>query len=162
MYVTCISNSATNLSDEQKGRHPIQTNDFGLTVGRDYLILGMSIDESTFSFLVRADNDLPNFAPGRLFRCDPQPLPSRWHFRLGEGINRTGTDLWAHPEVAMWGYSELIHDISHAASLSELEDEALMIFTREYLRRFDEEGWTRGTANVKNVARIVNSGGVRE
>lgn len=111
---------------------------YPLTVGSEYVVVGMGIWENVLFVLVRDDWGKPCFARAALFEIGPQGVPAGWQFTLGPGIHATGRALWVQPCGAVWGYEELTDDPAHAGALEERDPNALAIFEREYARRLAE------------------------
>ncbi|TNC31267.1 hypothetical protein [Mumia zhuanghuii] len=120
------------VADHQRSRAAEFESKYPLTIGKTYLVLGMSIWENVFEFLVRDDWGGPCFAPAGFFDLFTAPVPQGWMFGLRQGIRSSGQDLWSSPGVAVWGYPELVGDPDHAAALQEQEPDALALFDRYY------------------------------
>jgi hypothetical protein len=134
MRAVCRSNSPESLSEHQRGRFT-STGRWDLTPGAEYLVMGMGIWESIFSFLVRDDYGLPSWSPAGFFEFEEDvPFPSNWHFAFRDGIDLSGSDLWTH-WVAQWGYERLILDPNHSDDLMDRVPEALELFHAEHERR---------------------------
>jgi hypothetical protein len=99
----------------------------------------MGIFESALCFLVRDDTGAPSFSPAGMFDCAGQIIPLDWYFSLREGVHASGRRLWTTPCIALWGYNELITDLSHVDLLADRESQALQIFHREVMRRVVDE-----------------------
>ena len=93
----------------------------------------MALFENVLHFLVRDDSDEPFFFPAGMFELTTSPLPAHWGFSLRPGVRASGTDLWADPVQAVWGYPELVDDPNHLNQLGELEAAALEVFTGHFL-----------------------------
>ena len=132
MRATCVSNDPKQLADHQRGRAAEFESEYPLTVGKTYFVLGMSIWENVFEFLVRDDWGGPCFAPAGFFDLLTAPVPAGWQFGLRAGVHASGRDLWSSPGVAVWGYPELVADPAHATALQEQESVALDLFDRYY------------------------------
>ena len=135
MKAVCRYNSSSRLADHHRGRFSSIESTYPLTVGGEYVVVGMGIWENVLSYLVCDDIGVPTFAPSGLFDPeDVEVIPPGWEFALRGGISAEGTELWTNPCAAVWGYHELVADPSHAGALEEGDDEARAIF-REALRR---------------------------
>lgn len=133
LKLLCVSNRAGDLGESQRGRGTRSDYIYDLTVGRNYDIAGMVLWETTLWVLVRADDGSPLNAPAGLFDGASVDLPPEWRFAVGPGARRSGTELWAEPRVAMWGYPELVDDHEHLERLFDGgDDDALAVFL-EYL-----------------------------
>ncbi len=130
MRATCVLNDPKLLADHQQDRSTPWESTYPITVGKEYPIVGMSIIETSFFFLVRADNGGPLFVHAGFFDLFTAEIPSDWRFALEPGINASGRDLWSHPGVATWGYPELVEDPYHMDRLYEFDPEALAVFNR--------------------------------
>lgn len=128
MRVICVTNNPKELADHQRGRAVEFEGLYPLTVGKAYAIVGMTIAERAFYFLVRDDAGGPCFAHAGFFELFTAPLPEGWRFALEPGIRASGHDLWSDPAVAIWGYPELVEDPTHVQALFEFDPAALEIF----------------------------------
>lgn len=128
MRVVCVSNDPRALADHQQSRAIAIESAYPLTVGKSYVVVGMTIAERAFYFLVRDDSGGPCFAHAGFFELFTAPIPEGWRFGLEPGIRATGRDLWSEPGVATWGYPELIDDPAHVQSLLEFDPTALDVF----------------------------------
>lgn len=138
MRLKCAFNRSSSLPDEQRGRMVDVDETYPLTVGSEYVVVGMGLWENVLSVLVRDDWGNPCFARAALFELGSQEVPVGWRFALGPGIWASGRDLWVQPCGAVWGYDELVDDPGHAGALEERDPDALAIFEREYARRLAE------------------------
>lgn len=128
MRAICISNEPKTLADHQQSRAALFEGAYPLAIGNTYGIVGMTIAERAFYFLVRDDSGRPCFAPAGFFALFTAPLLGGWRLGLEQGIRATGRDLWSAPSVAIWGYPELVDSPSHVQSLLELDSTALALF----------------------------------
>jgi len=131
MIATCLSNDPTALADHQRSRASAFESAYPLTPGRQYAVVGMSITETVFYFLVKDDLGQARFAPAGMFERVEGPLPPGWRFALGSGVHASGRDLWSDPVVATWGYLDLVEGPSHFSALLEGESEAVATFSRQ-------------------------------
>lgn len=131
MRARCAFNHSSALPDEQRGRMADFEETFPLTVGADYLVVGMCLWENVLYLLVRDDWGKPCLARAGLFDLGAHELPDAWRFALCPGIRASGREMWSEPCIAVWGYSELVDDTSHLAALEERDPGALEIFERE-------------------------------
>ena len=132
MRAVCVSNDPKRQVDHQRSRGAEFESEYPLTVGETYLVLGMSIWENVFEFLVRDDWGGPCFAPAGFFELLTAPIPEGWLFGLRAGVHASGRDLWTSPGIAVWGYPELVEEQGHAGALQEQEPEALYLFHKYY------------------------------
>jgi len=130
MWATCITNRAADLADHQRGRTWLEATTYHLTPGRGYLVLGMSVTETRLMIFALDDTEFPGFYPAGLFDIASQPTPARWMFAVRDGMRASGTDVWANPVQAVWGYPELVEDPSHYTRLVEGEAAARDVFQR--------------------------------
>lgn len=105
--------------------------DYPLSVGQQYVAVGILLDENQLSFLVRDEWGGPCFAPAGLFELGIFKIPVDWEFGLLSGIGAVGRELWSDPAQAVWGYTELVRDAEHGADLAELDPQALAIFNAQ-------------------------------
>ncbi len=137
MKAICILNDPKLLADHQQSRAVLFEDRYPLSVGKPYIVLGMSIAERALCFLVQDDNGYPTFAPAGFFECFIDKLPEWWLFSLDPGIHASGTDLWEVVSVATWGYPEMVNDVGYIQSLLEFDSDAMEVFQR-YLDRAQE------------------------
>jgi hypothetical protein len=132
LKLKCLHNRSSSLPDSQRGRFREIDEEYYLTIGESYSVVGMHLFENVLSVLVRDDNRLPSFVPAGLFELGAHGLPDGWKFALADGLLAAeGPDLWSHPLVSVWGYDELVLDPRHNDDLLESVPEALAIFHRE-------------------------------
>lgn len=165
MRVTCIENVPVVLADHQRGRAAELESAYSLTVGRSYAVVGMAIVERSFYFLVRDDDGGPCFAYAGFFELFTAPLPAGWRFALETGIRASGRDLWSAPNVAIWGYPELVEDPSHVDAFYARDPAALEIFNSYVAQanRGDHDQSARnpsgsGGVGVPDEARVATEG----
>jgi hypothetical protein len=133
MRALCRFIDSASLADHQRGRFASIVEQYDLSVGELYAVLGMGIWETVLQVLVRNDWGLPVWCPAALFEIEDQPLPDHWRFALRSDVQASGRDLWTR-WVAQWGYPELIVDERHSDALMERDAAALEIFSREIER----------------------------
>lgn len=95
MRVVCVANDPKALADHQRSRAAEFESDYPLTIGKSYAVLGMTIFENVFNFLVRDDWGAPCFAPADFFELVAAPIPDGWRFALRPGIRE-------RPVVGAW------------------------------------------------------------
>jgi hypothetical protein len=135
MKLTCAFNRSSALPAEQRGRMVGSDETYPLTVGLEYVVVGMGLWENVLFLLVRDDWGKPCFARAGLFELGSQEVPDGWRFALGPGSERRVARLWVEPCGAVWGYDELVDDPEHLGALAACDPEELAIFEREYARR---------------------------
>ena len=104
---------------------------FHVTIGSDYVVMGMGIWGSTLIALVRDNTGKPNWLPAGLFDLGSKKFPSDWQFTLIDGLAASGAIDPSNRWVARWGYPELIRDPAHSDQLVERDSAALEVFYRE-------------------------------
>jgi hypothetical protein len=128
MFLTCIDNRVSSLSDHQRPRGTVENSTYPVTADKSYPVLGMLLWENVLSVLVSDDWGGPCYVPAGLFDLGRWEMPSGWSFGLFSGIRASGSDLWIDPYGAAWGYTEFVHDPDHGTGLAERDDQALEIF----------------------------------
>lgn len=136
MRAVCRYNLGSHLANHQRGRFAAVEETYPLTIGKEYVVVGMGIWENVLSYLVSNDIGRPTFAPAGLFDPDSvEVIPSGWEFSLRGGIAAEGTALWTNPCAAVWGYHALVADPAHAGALEEGDVEAQTMFREELHRQ---------------------------
>lgn len=133
MIATCRFSRSSQLPDHQRGRFTDLEEEYLVTVGHDYLVVGLGIWETRMLVLVRDDQGLPSWCLGGLFALSDQPMPSGWLCSWGEGMLAFGNDAWTR-WVMKCGYAELVTDDRHSDLLIERDPAALAVFEREWSR----------------------------
>lgn len=128
MKAICVSNDPKGLADHQQSRAVETESEYPLKIGEVYPVLGMTIAERAFYFLVRDDTGGPCFAHAGFFDLFTASIPAGWRFGLEPGIRASGRGLWSEPAVATWGYPELVDDPAHVQALLECDPSALALF----------------------------------
>jgi hypothetical protein len=100
-------------------------------------VLGLGIFSSILAALVCDDTRKPSWLPVGLFDFPKQSLPTNWEFRLHDGRAASGVVDEVYHWVAIWGYPELVHNISHSDGLMERDPEALDFFYNELAKLTD-------------------------
>jgi len=124
MIVTCARTNSAQFADHQRGRFTDVDEQYPLTLGASYVVLGMGIWETVLHVLVRDDEGNPNWCPLAAFDCARQRIPTTWEFATREGLLASGRDIWTR-WVAQWGYPELVRDPAHSDALMERDPAAL-------------------------------------
>ncbi len=130
MKISCIFNDPHRVADHQFGRATKFSGPYPITPGNEYLLVGMSIVENVFEFLIGDDSGRPCFAPAGMFNLMSMEIPKEWHFALKSGIHASGRQLWTHPVVAVWGFKELL-DEQYVEALLTGDQEAFTLFKHQ-------------------------------
>ncbi len=138
MKLRCVSNRASDLGESQRGRGTQSNGVYDITVGKSYHVAGMVLWETMLWLLVRSDDGSPLNAPAGLFERAPVRLPPEWHFTVGPGARLSGSALWADPDVATWGYPELV-DSEFLERLFDGGPDELETFSRYLDDQTDDE-----------------------
>ena len=98
---------------------------FGLELGKEYLVMGMVLAGKQLWFLMD-EKSSPSFFPHQLFQITDASMGPKWHFKLyskDDGIFPFGKE-------AMWGYYDLCFDENHYEGLVDREPIALQLYFR--------------------------------
>jgi hypothetical protein len=98
---------------------------FGLTIGKEYLVMGMLLGEGSLDYLID-DGGYVSAYPYPLFEVIDNKLPSNWFFR-----SLKNTDEFYPYQEAIWGYYELVFDDTHYEKLVDADETAM----RTYFKR---------------------------
>lgn len=134
MKVRCVYNTGKvlreydnkPLSKDELGQFgTTEYTEFGLIIGKEYLVMGMMLGEGTLDYLI--DDGGYIFAyPYPLFEITDNKLPSSWFFK-----SLKNTDENYPYQEAIWGYYELVFDETHYEKLVvDIDEEALRIYFR--------------------------------
>lgn len=135
MKIECISNSATELSDELirpelgLGRDQV----FSLEVGKQYVVYGITCNLGHLWYYI-CDEDYtyyPVWNPSPLFRIVDNRLSSFWRI----GIYSVGSTKLAMPIIA---FEEWVNNPVFYDQLTDGEEEAVVVF-KKYKQLMDEE-----------------------
>ncbi len=134
MKVRCIYNTGEDLrafenkplSKDELGRFgATEYTQYGLVIGKDYIVMGMILGEGTLDYLVD-DGKYVSAYPYPLFEVIDNKLPSNWFFKSLRNLDEN------YPyQEAIWGYYELVFDNSHYEKLVDADEETM----RTYFRR---------------------------
>jgi len=130
MIARCVRQS---LGTPERGYYYTAKTVFHVQIGKNYLVLGMSLWETVLTVLVCDESGRPRWNPIGLFEFDDQKLPDDWEFSLLDGIAASGGDA-LNRRLAMWGYKELVRNPLHSDELIERDPTALEIFFNELAR----------------------------
>jgi hypothetical protein len=98
--------------------------EFGLTIGKEYIVMGMILGEGTLVYLID-DGGYVSAYPYPLFEVVDQKLPASWYFKT---LNNSDAN---YPyQEAVWGYYELVFDDTHYEKLVDFEEEAVQVYFR--------------------------------
>lgn len=113
------------LSKDEIGRFgATEHTQFGLIVGKEYMVMGMIMSSGILNYLID-DSGYISAYPYPLFEVISNKLPSSWFF----GALKSTDNNYSYQE-AIWGYYELVFDKTHYEKLVDLDEEA----TRMYFR----------------------------
>lgn len=134
MKVRCIYNTGEDIrgyenkpliKKEELGRFGSTGHtEFGLTVGKEYIVMGMIFGEGSLDYLID-DGGYASTYPYPLFEVIDNKLPSGWFFK-----SLKNTDENYPYQEAVWGYYELIFDTDHYEKLVDIDEEAQRIYFR--------------------------------
>ena len=127
MTAACRATRTSDLADHQRGRFSDLDEEFPVTSGRTYEVVGVGVWETTLEVLIRDDDGQPSWCPAGLFDISDQPMPDGWRFALRDGVSLSGRDLWTQ-WVVVCGYSTLVTDPTHSDRLMERDPAALRTF----------------------------------
>jgi hypothetical protein len=130
MKLRCVTNRASDLAGNQRGRGTQHTHVYDLTIGSAYRVAGMVLWETMLWFLIRGDDGAPLNAPAGLFERLSSTVPADWLFAVGPGASLEPPALWEQPVVAIWGYPALVNDPTHLPRLFDGGFEELESFSR--------------------------------
>lgn len=131
MKVRCIYNTGEALriyenkalNKDEFGRFGASGHtEFGLDIGKEYLVMGMILGEGSLNYLID-DGGYVSTYPYPLFEVIDNKLPSSWFFRTLKN-----TDVNYPFQESIWGYFELVFDDNHFGKLIEMEEETLRIY----------------------------------
>ena len=96
--------------------------DYGLSVGQDYLVMGMVLykDSNHIYYLLDTDSK-PNWFPYSIFEIIENSLPCNWFSKPAEGENINFMKF-------LWGFEELCNDKNYYHDLIQRHEKALRIY----------------------------------
>lgn len=132
MRALCRANTGKALPPTHFSAAPGDTEEtaFCVSIGKEYLVLGVALWHSVILLLVLDDTNLPYWYPVELFCMTDARLPDDWFFSVSAATE--------HGVQAIWGYEHLVTDSSHYGALLERDPEALRLFYQEEWRRRSE------------------------
>ncbi len=134
MKIRCIHNTGEALriyenkplNKDELGRFGATGHtEFGLTIDKEYIVMGMILGEGILDYLID-DGGYVSAYPYPLFEVVDNKLPSSWFFK-----SLKNTDENYPYQEAIWGYYELVFDDNHYEKLVDVDEEAI----RTYFRR---------------------------
>jgi hypothetical protein len=143
MKIRCINNTGEalrayenkSLSKDELGRFGATGHtQFGLTIGDEFLVMGMLLGEGTLSYLIN-DGRLIGSYPYPLFEVVDNKTPSNWFFKSLKNTDKKYPYL-----EAVWGYYELVFDDNHYEQLVDFEEEAHRIYFKRKIELEKELG----------------------
>ena len=134
MKIRCIYNTGEairvyenkSLSKDELGRFGATalTKYGGLTIGNEYLVMGMLLGEGCLDYLIDHDGYIAAY-PYPLFEIIDNKLPLSWFFK-----SLKNTDENYPYQEAIWGYHELVFVDNHYEKLVDVDEEACRIYFR--------------------------------
>lgn len=134
----CVHTTGASLGQLERSAFYSEETAFPLTMGANYVAMGMGLFATVLLVLVCDDTGKPNWLPIGLFEFDHQQMPEQWEFVLLDGESASGVrspDRWA----AQWGYPDLVRDPMHNDKLIERDPDALKVFYDELSRSTREQ-----------------------
>lgn len=130
MEVICHKQDGYLLSPKEvRNGKETMTHYEGISLGRKYLVYGISLYEEGINYLLYDDFSMPNWYPAELFDVTDSRIPVDWHYKY------SGND---ESLTAIWGYEELVHSETHYDDICEQEVNAVQLFIR---RKIEIETW---------------------
>ena len=129
MKVQCRTVDPAEIGLPSLGVYYTQETVFHVTLGTEYVVMGMGIFKHSLVLLICDETERPNWLPIGLFEVTDTLMPATWQFRLLDGVAASS----AQPSVgwiALWGYPELAVDSQHIDKLIERDPDALAVFQR--------------------------------
>lgn len=141
MKVICKENTSQNIDLHEATSISDKEYKFPLTIGKEYLIMAISVNKDTNYLYYLLDNDQePFWAPYELFENSDDAFPANWHIDV--------IDKKKHPEQSRFflsGFYELCTDENFYDALAHRNPEALDVYWKRknefqqwYIKR--EEG----------------------
>lgn len=125
MRVKCVSTEAYQFTyhDVKKGLSNTVTLE-SLTLGKCYVVYGISIFGEELNYLVYDDYEMAGWYAAVLFEVESTLLPENWHHRY---FGRNEQEL-----SAIWGYKELVYSMDHYNGiLDRVPDEVVLFLKRK-------------------------------
>jgi hypothetical protein len=133
--VCCVNRAA----DLPPAHQDVASAEWPVTIGRAYLVGGMSLYANVVSVVVEDDRGGISWVPIAAFEAGDFVIPEGWHFALMDAIREP-----EGPLMAAWGYRELVFDEDgHWDELAYSEPRAMALF-RERTGQDPKPGTTAG------------------
>ncbi|MEM9685430.1 MAG: hypothetical protein AAF934_00730, partial [Bacteroidota bacterium] len=122
MKVRCVHNTgealrayeSKELSKNELGKFGATCHtDFGVTIGKEYVVMGMLMGEGVLDYLIDDGGNISAY-PYPLFEVIDSNLSPNWFFK-----SYKNTDKSYPYQEAVWGYHELVFDDAHYEKLVE-------------------------------------------
>lgn len=128
-----------SLSKDELGRFGATalTKYGGLTIGKEYLVMGMLLGEGCLDYLIDHGGYVSAY-PYPLFETVDNKIPSSWFFK-----SLKNTDENYPYQEAIWGYYELVFDDNHYEKLVDADEEAKQIYFRRKIELENEKDHPR-------------------
>jgi hypothetical protein len=133
MKIKCINNTGEalrpyenkDLKKKELGRFGATGyTEYGLVIGKEYLVMGMILGEGVLDYLIDEGGDISAY-PYPLFEVIENEVSPNWFFKSF----KRNDDIYPYQE-AVWGYNELVFDDDHYEKLVEGDEEAERIYFR--------------------------------
>ena len=131
MKIRCIYNTGEGLrpyENKPLKKHEFgkygstEYTEFGLQIGKDYLVMGILFGKGTLDYLID-DGGYISAYPCPLFEIIDNKLPLNWFFKSFKSTDK------AYPQrEAVLGYYELVFDDTHYDKLVDVEEKACRIY----------------------------------
>lgn len=141
MKILCLKNTGEALKDyeykeiskKELGRFGATSEtQFGLTIGKEYLVMGMILGENSLHYLIDDTVHISAY-PYPLFEVIDHNLPSKWFFKTLNSADRN------YPyQEAFWGYQELVFEQDHYKKLVENDEEAIQTYFKRKIELEEE------------------------
>ena len=134
MIYRCINNDEALAPDVlyHGYRHPSYV-DNTLTIGRSYVVYGMSLYNDDLKYLIRNDSGHARWKAPYFFKEVDSRLPPYWEFRAFDQTGLTGFSRRTFQ--AIWGYPILVRHPEHNSGLIDIVPYDMEVFAEEIERR---------------------------
>lgn len=134
MLLKCVAEVGADLGPYELGLFYTPETRFDLTRGCLYRAYGMMLHSSALIALTTDDYGAAAWIPLQAFTVEDPSLPSGWLFRHFPRFPRGGSPGNVNIQ-AIWGYPELVRDLTHNEALMDRDPTAMAIFSAEVERR---------------------------